>query len=502
MSILKVTYEELSFARKDIRKTASELDNYASKMERGVARKIGSISGGQSTRTEAALSETWAKIKQLKDKSNKLNSYASKVEKFENNVKATDQQMAKKIEASSISFAKDHGFKVGKVSAFFKSLAINVFNSSSLARWAKDVYNKVENKANEWKTEINHWFRTGGGKYVKDIALSVLAIGVAVFTILTVGTGILAVLAVIGGVIALFNAANNIITSAVALSYNNDDPAWAHRYGKLDKASDTLRFFGYEKFAAVLDITEDVTTIVASVTTIGSLGRKLTDFLGNKGFLSIKQLFGNGSNETVGILGDKFMLKVDEKFKFTPKRFYSGLKSVFTESSFRKSIGSSCRLFKDELVDMFKYTKMNMKQSGYVFKNLVKGDTAQKLRSKEILRNFVKTDIKNTLKSGWGKIKKEAIPDFSKINEKINNANMLGIKFKFNSKGGKVFKNVIIQLNKTDKVYKSGESIYKGTILIPNIDNFKSKIQKIYKSVIDIPTKGDILGSWLIKQFS
>ncbi|WP_035291654.1 hypothetical protein [Clostridium sp. KNHs214] len=488
MSTLKVTYRELSLGSKYIKKTASELENYASKMERGVSRKISNISGGQSCRTNDAFYETQLKIKELREKGEKFHNYAAQIDNFHNKVKETDKNVAKQIKEATADFANRNGFKIGKVSAFFENLAVNSINSTSLGRWVKTVYNKVENKVNDWKTEIKHWFRTGGGKYVKDIALSILAIGVAVFTIVTAGVGILAILAVVGAVIAISNGVTNIIASGLAYGKNKEDPAWAHRYGKIDKLSDFLRKEGYEEPAAILDITEGVTTIVTSITSIGQLGRKLTDSLGNKGFISIKNLFGNSTDETVGILGNKFMVKGDKKFKVTIKSFYKGSKSIFTDSNFRKAIGENNKLFKDELIDTFKYIKMNTKHSGYVLKDLVKENKYQKLRSKKIISNFIKNDIKNAFKNKGYKIKKEIIPDFSKL-DKLNNANMLGIKLKFNSKIGKGFKHAIIGLNKADIVYETGKNIRNGNIFIPNIASFHSNLNKISKSLKDIKIK-------------
>lgn len=493
MSTLKVTYRELSLGSKYIKKTASELENYASKMERGVSRKISNISGGQSCRTNDAFYETQLKIKELREKGEKFHNYAAKIDNFHNKVKETDKNVAKQIKEATADFANRNGFKIGKVSDFFENLAVNSINSTSLGRWVKNVYNKVENKVNDWKTEIKHWYRTGGGKYVKDIALSILAIGVAVFTIggavftmVTAGVGILAILALIGAGISILNGVTNIDTSVAAYTTNKEDPPWAHRYGKLDKVSDVLRKKGHDELAAILDITEGVTTIVAGVTSIGQLGRKLTDSLGNKGFVSIKQLFGNSNSKSVGKLGSKFMTKVEDKWKITGKSFYNGLKSVFTDGNFRKSIGSSCKLFKDELIDKFKYIKMNTKHSGYVLKNLVKGNEYQKLRSKQIISNFIKNDIKSGFKNKGYKIKKEMIPDFSKL-DKLKNENMLCIKF--DSKIGKGFKNVIIRLNKADIVYETGKKIYKGNILMPNISSFHSSLDKISKSLKDIKIK-------------
>ncbi|NLM59137.1 MAG: hypothetical protein GX194_08490, partial [Clostridium sp.] len=92
--------------------------------------------------------------------------------------------------------------------------------------------------------------------------------------------------------ISIVNAINNICTSAAALHYNDEDPAWANRYGEMDKLSDTLRKTVNSRVADwtadVLDITETFCDIVDKVS---DLPENIADYKGifNDGKLTNKE---------------------------------------------------------------------------------------------------------------------------------------------------------------------------------------------------------------------
>ncbi|WP_102399794.1 hypothetical protein [Haloimpatiens massiliensis] len=464
MSILKVTYGELSLGSKYIKKTASELENYASKMERGVSRKISNISGGQSCRTNDAFYETQLKIKELREKGKKFHNYAAQIDNFHNKVKETDKNVAKQIKEATADFANRNGFKIGKVSAFFENLAVNAINSTSLGRWVKNVYNKVENKVNDWKTEIKHWFRTGGGKYVEDIGVSLVAVVAAVaatiFTIYGGGAFIFIVAEVITYGFIIINNTINMFQSEKAYNSNkNGELVWAVRYGKIDKLAQFIRanFNNNESKTVIniLNVTECISNITVGVGSIASLGKLFTTPGKTKGFISIKQLFGSQNNaRSVGILGSKFKVTNGKKKVFTFRSIGNGLESLICDNEFRSKIGKSCCLFKYELIDKFKYKKSTLIQAKSLVGKVVKGDSQTSKRALDI--------FKSTFKS-----------DFSSF---VNNLN-LKIEGKFFTGKGLSEIGMAIGDNKLP--------ITISQLIAPNIEKLKSSIDDIKEAIIN-----------------
>ena len=134
----------------------------------------------------------------------------------------------------------------------FNYIGTKILNSTDFGKWLNNVYRNVSDFFNDIWGEIKYWYKCEGGKYVVDIVLSVAAIALAVVTIITAGAGFFAIVAIIGAFISIVNAINNICTSAAALHYNDEDPAWANRYGEMDKLTDTLRKRVNGRFADVV----------------------------------------------------------------------------------------------------------------------------------------------------------------------------------------------------------------------------------------------------------
>lgn len=471
MAILNISYWDLNQASRNAKKSAGEFEDYARNLERGVAKKLSTVSGGTKGESSVALNNINSKINELKSKANSLNSYSKKIDKLSENVTSTDRSVSKKISYLSKVFANNNGFKIGAVSTFIQYLIVKKINSSSLGRWAKTVYNKAKEKIIDWKNDLKHWYKTGGGKYIKDIVFSVVAIGIAIATVVSIvagiiatgGIGLVAACTLIAAVLAIANGINNIITSAVSYKLNNEDPAWATRYGKLDKLSDTMRFLGHDKIAAGLDIVEAVTGIVAAFSSLSKLGKKATDFMGNKGFVSFRQLFGNSKNGSVGKLGSIFMENKESKWSFTFKSFTNGLKSLKIKSV-RDSLGVSFKQMFTDFGNKFKYYKMNWNQSGSVMKNLFANDTYKKNQSISVMKNFINTDVKRVFNNASNTLGKQIIPELD-------------------------FTSMKTSCKSIESVYKSIDKVVNNKLtLTPNLDSFKSnvgKIEKNYNKIVD-----------------
>jgi len=292
MGVLKINYSELAGAIKNAEKAAKEADSYAEGLEKKVCKKIADLEGGSSGNVNNADYFVKKKIGVLKAKSEKLKNFAGKLSTFEENCKEADKDVGAKFSALYSQFKKDNGFKISIVSEFFCYLGTKILNSTEFGKWLNNTIRSINDFFNDIWGEIKYWYKCEGGKYVVDIVLSVAAIALAVVTIITAGAGFFAIFTIIGAIISIVNAINNIRTSAAALHYNDEDPAWANRYGEMDKLSDTLRKTVNSRVADwtadVLDITETFCDIVDKVS---DLPENIADYKGifNDGKLTNKE---------------------------------------------------------------------------------------------------------------------------------------------------------------------------------------------------------------------
>jgi len=292
MGVLKINYSELAGAIKNAEKAAKEADSYAEGLEKKVCKKIADLEGGSSGNVNNADYFVKKKIGVLKAKSEKLKNFAGKLSTFEENCKEADKDVGAKFSALYSQFKKDNGFKISIVSEFFCYLGTKILNSTEFGKWLNNTIRSINDFFNDIWGEIKYWYKCEGGKYVVDIVISVAAIALAVVTIITAGAGFFAIFTIIGAIISIVNAINNICTSAAALHYNDEDPAWANRYGEMDKLSDTLRKTVNSRVADwtadVLDITETFCDIVDKVS---DLPENIADYKGifNDGKLTNKE---------------------------------------------------------------------------------------------------------------------------------------------------------------------------------------------------------------------
>ena len=301
MGVLKINYSELAGAIKNAEKAAKEADSYAEGLEKKVCKKIADLEGGSSGNVNNADYFVKKKIGVLKAKSEKLKNFAGKLSTFEENCKEADKDVGAKFSALYSQFKKDNGFKISIVSEFFCYLGTKILNSTEFGKWLNNTIRSINDFFNDIWGEIKYLYKCEGGKYVVDIVLSVAAIALAVVTIITTvvtiitaGAGFFAIVTIIGAIISIVNAINNICTSAAALHYNDEDPAWANRYGEMDKLTDTLRKRVNNRFA---DVAANALDAIEAFCDIVGLIKVGTDLSGN--ISEYKEIFKDGKASTL-----------------------------------------------------------------------------------------------------------------------------------------------------------------------------------------------------------
>lgn len=479
MAILQISYAELSNSSKYAKKSAERLGIYSSELKLGISNRISNIPGGLSRLTQNALDSTNKKIEQLNEKVENLNTFSEKIDTFKENVKDTDKRVAKTIKSESTIFAKNNNMKVGKIYSFFQGLLIEKLDKSELGRFVRAIYHSNKRKLNDLKTDIYHWFRAGGGKYIKDILWSVVSIGVGIATMIVSGVAITngavtpqTIALFIGGGFDILNGLNNIVTSVKAYNRNNSDPLEAIKYGKMDKASDTLRDFGWDTGGTVLDTVESTALVISLFGGILKSGKKILDLFAGNGFKSIRQLFGVSSQNSVGKLGIKFMVRKDREWRITGKSFYNGLKAIFTDPKYRKSLMESVKLLKSDIIGKGIDLQVNIMMRKIAFKNIF----SKSNRTKAIWKNFLKGDVKRTFKEGFTFISKQFTPNFKKYEDVA--------KIKTNYKTTKVLKNTVLGLAYTDQIKKSFENVINFKFSpTPNVKSITDNSKKISDNV-------------------
>ena len=488
MAVIKITYNELSAAKKNSIDAAKKLESYASNLNKQIASKLSDINN--SNNINSALSSTQSKIKELNKKAEAMRNFSSDIDTISTKVKDTDKQVAKSINSSLDELTTKNSSKVSQVmSDIFQWLTVDVMNKTTFGRWVKDAFNKVKDIFSDLATNIRHWYRTGGGKYIVDSLLAIVGAGVAIISCAGASGVILAILAAVAA-FAVVNAAANIIGNTVAYVTNyNGDPAWANRYDKNNKFTDWIRFLNkndnkfWNGVASLLDITESAVTVISAVYGIGKALNSISNIFKNKGFNSVKALFGTNykkvdgqAKNSVGIIGSKFMTYNKKGQKtFTIKSIGNGLKSLITDDKFRADIGNNIKLFGDEVVDAITYKKVQIKQCGHVWNDFKSGDASKMSRAVEIFKLNIKDGFKSLSETGK-ELWKNAKIDTSSINKLKDNEVNFGITTKAIVYIDQ-FKKMVDKIKNPEKIYAKNLSL---------IDSNIKKIGKVFNVNIDL----------------
>ena len=341
MSVLVLNYSELSLSIKNANKAANQARDYGDTIKKTICKKISSLPGGSTNNTSNADWFAQKKIAALAEKADRLDTFASKLGTFASNVEDTDTYVYHRFQSLSSEFKRQNDMKVNPVTEFFVTLVTGVVNASDFYRWVKDTYNKITDFHNSISDAIKYWYQCEGGKYVVEIGLSICAIALAIVVIATAGVGFLAIVAIIGASIAIINELVNISTATHAYIENESDPAWAKRYGDMDKASNLLNSFVTDNntINKTLYFTGDLidaTKAVCDIVGILNLGNKIAQ--SSKHTTSLKNLFGSKDSG----LGSKFLSDTKniytDKYVVSLKSFGNGCKTIATDTNFRHNL--------------------------------------------------------------------------------------------------------------------------------------------------------------------
>lgn len=469
MGSIALNYDSIYSAAKKAKKVASNAEDYVSNLQKKMINKIDELEGQSSAYASSAKGNTSDKITRLNTKKDAYTDYAKKLEEFVEDettgVKAIDKRVAKMFKKDAEDFRDNNNLNINPVTQFFTFLACEFSNASDFARAISDGFTSVTNWLSDAWDSITDWYRYEGGKFWVNIGKAVLCIGLAIATIavivLTGGIGIVAICAIIGAGIAILDGLVTCGINVIALAKESNDPAWALKLSKNDKASTLLRkvdtgsgaFNNTLNFlAGGLDLIEAGCTVVTIVGSIADLGKKIP---------AIKNLIGDESKGLLKVLLDKSVRTKEGKAVVTFKSLKNGLKTLITNPDARKQILNKFKSDRNvhwnfaTLKDTLRYQwKFGIKQTIASFA------TSPEARSR--YANMLKVQVgKNT-----SKLWKDTIGGLTS-GQSIDKA--------------KGIKN-IIKITKTgaDSFSKSASS---GVFDIVSMDTIKSNIKKTYFSM-------------------
>lgn len=469
MGSIALNYDSIYSAAKKAKKVASNAEDYVSSLQKKIIDKIDELEGPSSAYASSARGNTSDKIIRLNAKNVAYTDYATKLEEFVEDettgAKAIDKRVEKMFKKDAEDFRDNNNLKINPVTQFFTFLACEFSNASDFARAISDGFTSVTNWLSDAWDSITDWYRYEGGKYWKNIGIAILGIGFAIATIfvvvLTGGIGIVAICTIVGAGIAIVDGLVTCGSNVVALTKESNDPAWALKLSKNDKASTLLRKLdtgsgtinnALNFLAGGFDLIEAGCTVVTIVGSLADLGKKIP---------AIKNFIGDESKGLLKVLLDKSVRTKKGDAVITFKSLKNGLKTLITSPDVRKQI---CKKFRSDkrvhwnfttLKDTLRYQwKFNIKQTITSFA------TSPEARSR--YANMLKVQVgKNT-----SKLWKDTIGGLTS-GQSIDKAKSIKNIFKLSKTGIDCF----------------GKSATSGDYSKVSIDTIKSNVKNTYLSM-------------------
>lgn len=303
MGKVTITYSRIKDAAKDAEKAAKYYDDFSSELNQQVYCKLNICYGSDSKGyISSAKNTVYNKIKELNSKkttysnlSKSLYDLQERIESCENKAKNRVSSIAE--DALELKNRKWYQ-KIGDW--IYGTICVDLLNSNPLTRGLGNLIKSGLDYLDYGFDKAIDWFKHGNGKYILNIALSILgdiaAIAGTIQAIMlcvaaTVATGgvaapllIAAIASGIGTVMTLVDSGTTIYNNVKALkiSKESNDPGRARYYGNIGGLSDTMDKYDlgaegtnnfWEGFGTGYDVVHNVANITsAAAGTVGSAG--------------------------------------------------------------------------------------------------------------------------------------------------------------------------------------------------------------------------------------
>jgi len=258
-SYLEINFPNLEDSKSNAQKTADRINDYIGEINKYVSGKLSGLPGTDSYGyVSSAKSIASAKISELTNKAERFSAYKTSIDTFISDSRQADSEVAKKIETVADEAIEKKGFLANLGSTIYDFFCVDLANSNAFTRKVAELVRNVTQSVSNLLDGIKDWFKYGEGKYILNIALSVVAVAlsfastvkecfIAVGAIAAVfATGGIAWPLVIPAVIHLATAVAGIISTATLMIdsvytvYGNVKAMKLHKEGKVNEA----RYYG------------------------------------------------------------------------------------------------------------------------------------------------------------------------------------------------------------------------------------------------------------------
>lgn len=301
MSSIKIKYDELEASSKYAKKLAGELDDYSYRITKKISNPVNSLPGNDKRGYASNIvSSASAKIRELKNRTNMFDTYASNVQTFVANAQKADKAVEKSIKSTAQGYIGERSKWEAFCDNVYNFLFVDLANKSDFVRFLSDAAKSGWTYVTSYAEKAKDWFVHGDGRYVWNIvagaaaviatiAGAITAVGTAVAAVVAAIAGgpvIAAVLAVVAATAAVVGAIITTANSGVKV-YNNskalteDDPAISRYVGGIDGVSEAIEKYdmgdaednkNWETAGNVIDTTKTVCDVIGIVNSLVDLG--------------------------------------------------------------------------------------------------------------------------------------------------------------------------------------------------------------------------------------
>lgn len=345
MGEICIKYSDLEDSISKAKKLRGEIDGYISDIKKYITTPNSKLSGSDSMEyVSTASSLAQQKITSLSDLSTRFSNYETSLSAFVSDTKSTDKKVESEINKIADACIEKRTWYQKTGDWIYNTFCVDLANSNGLFRTISDAAKWCVDKGGNVLGKVKDWFKYGDGKYVWNIATSVIA------TVVAVGGAVAAVCAIpftggatipivigcigaaaasIGAFITVANSKTTIKsnTKAIKLSGNlldDDDgnPGVARYYGNVSKLSeywaktdlgDAKTNMKFESLGKGIDRTKVVADVTALVCSVASLGNVRDLRITTVGKSNINTRYNKG--------------KWYKGYSFTPKNIIKNIKA-------------------------------------------------------------------------------------------------------------------------------------------------------------------------------
>lgn len=402
MGKVTITYSKIKDAAKEAQSAANYYEDFSSELSNKVYNKL-SISYGSDSRgyISSARNTVYNKVKDLNSKKKKYSDLSKSLYDLKERVQGYEtsaKNAVTRIATDELELKNRKWYqKVGDW--IYGTICVDFLNSNPITRGLGNIIKSGLDYFDYGFDKAIDWFKHGNGKYVLNIALSVLGVVAAIAgTIgaiaLCVATGgaavpllVAAIASTIGTIMTTVDSVVSIINNIKALnvaSKGNCDPGRARYYGNISGVSSAIGKYDmggktandvWNAFGIGYEVTHtaaDITAIVAG--SIGSAGLTETKVVDKAGRVSVevkydpnkvKMNYGNYIKEKFGFRQTNGKWKFDAKYAFgkdskgTTKRI-----DILKSKATRDGMGYSYKQYKG-YKKVLKVIKTPSKIKGY-----------------------------------------------------------------------------------------------------------------------------------------